>query len=64
MDRLTGIHAVREALEAGRPLDRVLVARGRHGERLDALVIHLESPSFSDVAVRGNVVEAGAQAGA
>ena len=38
MDRLTGIHAVREALEAGRPLDRVLVARGRHGERLDALV--------------------------
>jgi 23S rRNA (guanosine2251-2'-O)-methyltransferase len=29
---------VREALEAGRPLDRVLVARGRHGERLDALV--------------------------
>ena len=38
MDRLTGIHAVREALEAGRPRDRVLVARGRHGERLDALV--------------------------
>jgi 23S rRNA (guanosine2251-2'-O)-methyltransferase len=38
VDRLTGIHAVREALEAGRPLDRVLVARGRHGERLDALV--------------------------
>jgi UDP-N-acetylmuramate dehydrogenase len=29
-------------------------------ERLDALVIHLESPSFSDIAVRGNVVEAGA----
>ena len=29
-------------------------------EGLDALVIHLESPSFSDVAVRGNVVEAGA----
>jgi 23S rRNA (guanosine2251-2'-O)-methyltransferase len=38
VDRLTGIHAVREALDAGRPLDRVLVARGRHGERLDALV--------------------------
>jgi UDP-N-acetylmuramate dehydrogenase len=29
-------------------------------DRLDALVIHLESPSFSDVTVRGNVVEAGA----
>jgi 23S rRNA (guanosine2251-2'-O)-methyltransferase len=38
LDRLTGIHAVREALEAGRPLDRVLVVRGHHGERLDALV--------------------------
>jgi 23S rRNA (guanosine2251-2'-O)-methyltransferase len=38
VERLTGIHAVREALEAGRPLDRVLVARGRHSERLDALV--------------------------
>jgi UDP-N-acetylmuramate dehydrogenase len=29
-------------------------------ERLDAMVIHLESPSFSDVTVRGNVVLAGA----
>ena len=29
---------MREALEAGRPLDRVLVVRGHHGERLDALV--------------------------
>jgi len=29
-------------------------------EGLNALVIHLESPSFSDVAVRGNVVVAGA----
>jgi UDP-N-acetylmuramate dehydrogenase len=29
-------------------------------EGLNALVIHLESPSFSDVTVRGNVVEAGA----
>jgi UDP-N-acetylmuramate dehydrogenase len=28
-------------------------------EGIDALVIHLESPSFSDVVVRGNVVEAG-----
>jgi UDP-N-acetylmuramate dehydrogenase len=29
-------------------------------EGIDALVIHLESPSFSDVVARGNVVEAGA----
>ncbi len=34
MDRLTGVHAVREALRAGRPLDRVVIARGRHGERI------------------------------
>jgi 23S rRNA (guanosine2251-2'-O)-methyltransferase len=38
MDRLTGIHAVREALEAGRALDRLVVARGRHGERIEELV--------------------------
>jgi 23S rRNA (guanosine2251-2'-O)-methyltransferase len=38
MERLAGIHAVREALEAGHPLDRILVARGRHGERIEELV--------------------------
>jgi 23S rRNA (guanosine2251-2'-O)-methyltransferase len=38
MDRLTGIHAVREALSAGRPLDRVVIARGRKGERIEELV--------------------------
>lgn len=38
MNRLTGIHAVREALEAARPLDSVLIARGRHGERIEELV--------------------------
>ncbi|MGA2483080.1 MAG: 23S rRNA (guanosine(2251)-2'-O)-methyltransferase RlmB [Candidatus Acidiferrales bacterium] len=38
MDRLTGIHAVREALEAGRPLTRIVLARGRHGERVEELV--------------------------
>ncbi len=38
MSRLTGIHAVREALEAGRALERILIARGRHGERIEALV--------------------------
>src|SRR5215218_6067844 len=29
-------------------------------EGVEALVIHLESPAFSDVTVRGNVVEVGA----
>lgn len=38
MDRLTGPHAVREALAAGRPLQTVLVARGRHGGRLEEIV--------------------------
>jgi len=38
METLTGIHAVREALAAGRPLERILVARGRHGERIEELV--------------------------
>ena len=38
MTRLTGIHAVREALQAGRALERILIARGRHGERLEELV--------------------------
>jgi 23S rRNA (guanosine2251-2'-O)-methyltransferase len=36
--RLTGIHAVREALESGRALDRIVIARGRHGERVEELV--------------------------
>jgi 23S rRNA (guanosine2251-2'-O)-methyltransferase len=38
MERLTGIHAVREALAAGRPLERIVVARGRHGERIEEIV--------------------------
>jgi 23S rRNA (guanosine2251-2'-O)-methyltransferase len=38
MDRLTGPNAVREALVAGRPLQAVLVARGRHGGRLEEIV--------------------------
>jgi 23S rRNA (guanosine2251-2'-O)-methyltransferase len=38
MDRLTGPNAVREALAAGRPLQAVLVARGRHGGRLEEIV--------------------------
>ncbi len=38
MDRLIGIHAVREALVAGRPLERIVIARGRHGNRFEELV--------------------------
>ena len=38
MNRLTGIHAVREALEADRPLDSLVVARGSHGNRIEELV--------------------------
>jgi 23S rRNA (guanosine2251-2'-O)-methyltransferase len=38
MDKLTGIHAVREALEAGRPFDRILIARGRQDTRVEAIV--------------------------
>ena len=38
MNRLTGIHAVREALEANRPLDSLIVAKGTHGNRIEDLV--------------------------
>src|SRR5215831_2929218 len=38
MDRITGIHAVREALEAGRPLEHVLIAKGRQGARIDEIL--------------------------
>ena len=38
MDRLTGIHAVHEALEAGRALGRIVIARGRRGDRIEDLV--------------------------
>jgi 23S rRNA (guanosine2251-2'-O)-methyltransferase len=38
MDRLTGFHSVHEALESGRPLERVVVARGRHGDRIEEIV--------------------------
>ncbi len=38
MSLLAGIHPVREALRAGRPLDRVLIARGAGGPRLQELI--------------------------
>jgi 23S rRNA (guanosine2251-2'-O)-methyltransferase len=36
--KLIGIHAVREALASGRPLERVVAAHGRHGERLQEII--------------------------
>ena len=37
-DVLAGIHPVREALRAGRPLDRVLIAKGAAGPRVQEIV--------------------------
>ena len=38
MDKLTGIHAVREALDAQRPFERILIARGRQDSRVEQIV--------------------------
>src|SRR3984957_5619055 len=38
MNWITGFHAVEEALAAGRPLDRIVIARGRHGERIGEVI--------------------------
>ncbi len=38
MSLLAGIHPVREALRAARPLDRVLIAKGAGGVRIDEIV--------------------------
>jgi 23S rRNA (guanosine2251-2'-O)-methyltransferase len=38
MNILRGIHAVREALAAGRALERILIGHGRHGERIEEIV--------------------------
>lgn len=43
MNWLTGFHAVEEALAAGRPLDRILIASGRHGERIEEVVRRAKS---------------------
>jgi 23S rRNA (guanosine2251-2'-O)-methyltransferase len=37
MNWITGFHAVEEALAAGRPLDRIVLARGRHGVRIESV---------------------------
>src|SRR5260370_16584586 len=38
MDRLAGIPAVPEALEAGHALDRIVIARGRQDTRVEEIV--------------------------
>jgi 23S rRNA (guanosine2251-2'-O)-methyltransferase len=38
MDKLTGIHAVKEALEANRAFDRIVIARGRQDTRIEQIV--------------------------
>lgn len=38
MSKLLGIHAIREALEAGRAIERIVVARGRGGDRVEEIV--------------------------
>src|SRR5689334_8913785 len=38
MDCLTGIHAVKEALEARRPIDRIAITKGRQDTRIEEIV--------------------------
>lgn len=38
MNWMTGFHAVEEALTAGRALDRIVIARGRHGDRIGEIL--------------------------
>jgi len=38
MDKLTGIHAVKEALEARRAIDRIAIAKGRQDTRIEEIV--------------------------
>src|ERR1700687_1963891 len=49
MDKLTGIHAVREALEAGRAFERILIAKGRQDTRVEEIV---QLARGRDIAVR------------
>jgi 23S rRNA (guanosine2251-2'-O)-methyltransferase len=43
---LVGVHPVLEALRAGRPFERVLVARGAGGQRLQEIVDHCRAASI------------------
>jgi 23S rRNA (guanosine2251-2'-O)-methyltransferase len=64
MDRLIGIHAVTAALEAERPLERVLIARGAGGPRMQAVIdacrrngvpVRFETRDLLDREARGGV---------
>lgn len=64
MDRLIGIHAVAAAIEAGRPLDRLLVLKGAGGPRLQQIIdaarkartpIRFETRAHLDREARGGV---------
>src|SRR5579871_6634081 len=57
MSSLAGIHPVREALRAGRPLEKVLIVRGAGGPRLQEIIelcrekkvpVRFESREFLD----------------
>jgi 23S rRNA (guanosine2251-2'-O)-methyltransferase len=62
MSPLAGIHPVREALRAGRPIDRILIAKGSTGARIQEIVdlarerrvpVRFESRDMLDRAVAG-----------
>ena len=63
MNRLSlGIHPVREALRAGRPLDKVLIAKGASGPRIQEIIdlcraqsipVRIESRELLDRASKG-----------
>lgn len=62
MSPLSGIHPVREALKAGRPLDRILIVKGSPGPRLQEIVelarekrvpVRFESKEMLDRAAMG-----------
>src|SRR5215475_3947194 len=38
MDKITGIHAIKEALEADRAFDRIVIVRGRQDTRIEEIV--------------------------
>jgi 23S rRNA (guanosine2251-2'-O)-methyltransferase len=68
MSPLAGIHPVREALRAGRPIDRILIAKGSTGARVQEIVdlarerrvpVRFESKDMLDRAVAGAVAHQG-----
>jgi 23S rRNA (guanosine2251-2'-O)-methyltransferase len=68
MSPLAGIHPVREALRAGRPLDRILIAKGSSGPRIQEIVdlarehrvpVRFEAREMLDRAVAGAATHQG-----